>query len=146
MLLRLQEAGCDIVRVAVPDEEAAKALSQIREAIGIPLVADIHFNYRLALMAIERGVDALRINPGNIGKPERVEAVVRAAMEREIPIRIGVPPTEMVTVRTPLSDHASHPSATTQVVKTGNCLNERCESGHLLSKTRPLPRVSIPAR
>ncbi len=89
-ILRLQEAGCDIVRVAVPDEEAARALSQIREAIRIPLIADIHFNYRLALTSIESGVDGLRINPGNIGKPERVEAVVRAAMERGIPIRIGV--------------------------------------------------------
>jgi (E)-4-hydroxy-3-methylbut-2-enyl-diphosphate synthase len=89
-ILRLQEAGCDIVRVAVPDEEAARALSGIIEAIRIPLIADIHFNYHLALMSVEAGVDALRINPGNIGKPERVEAVVRAAREREIPIRIGV--------------------------------------------------------
>lgn len=89
-ILRLQEAGCDIVRVAVPDETAALALSEIKEAIRIPLVADIHFNYRLALRAIESGADALRINPGNIGKPERVEAVVHAARARGIPIRIGV--------------------------------------------------------
>ncbi len=89
-ILRLQEAGCDLIRVAVPDEKAARALSKIKEAILIPLIADIHFDYRLALKAIESGVDGLRINPGNIGKPERVEAVVRAAMAREIPIRIGV--------------------------------------------------------
>jgi (E)-4-hydroxy-3-methylbut-2-enyl-diphosphate synthase len=89
-ILRLQAAGCDIIRVAVPDEEAAHALAPIKEAIQIPLVADIHFNYRLALQAIASGADALRINPGNIGTPDRVEAVVRAAREKEIPIRIGV--------------------------------------------------------
>ena len=89
-ILRLQEAGCDIIRVAVPDDQAAQAISRIKEMIRIPLVADIHFNYKLALEALEAGADGLRINPGNIGKPERVEAVVRAAKEREIPIRIGV--------------------------------------------------------
>jgi (E)-4-hydroxy-3-methylbut-2-enyl-diphosphate synthase len=89
-ILRLQEAGCDIIRVAVPDDQAAQAISHIKEMIRIPLVADIHFNYKLALEALEAGADGLRINPGNIGKPKRVEAVVRAAKEREIPIRIGV--------------------------------------------------------
>jgi len=89
-ILRLQEAGCDIIRVAVPDDQAAQAISHIKEMIRIPLVADIHFNYNLALEALEAGADGLRINPGNIGKPKRVEAVVRAAKEREIPIRIGV--------------------------------------------------------
>jgi (E)-4-hydroxy-3-methylbut-2-enyl-diphosphate synthase len=87
---RLEEAGCEIVRVAVPDQAAAKALAQIKRQIAIPLVADIHFDYRLALAAVEAGVDKLRINPGNIGSQERIEAVVRAASERNIPIRIGV--------------------------------------------------------
>ncbi|MEN6370616.1 MAG: flavodoxin-dependent (E)-4-hydroxy-3-methylbut-2-enyl-diphosphate synthase [Armatimonadota bacterium] len=86
---RLEDAGCDIVRVAVPDKEAASALSEIKKGIEIPLVADIHFDYRLALMALEAGVDKLRINPGNIGSRERVEAVARAAKERGVPIRIG---------------------------------------------------------
>jgi len=87
---RLQQAGCEIVRVAVPDEAAAKALAEIKQQIAIPLVADIHFDYRLALSAVEAGVDKLRINPGNIGSRERIEAVVKAASERKIPIRIGV--------------------------------------------------------
>lgn len=89
-IIRLQEAGCDLVRVAVPDQDAARSLSKIKEAIRIPLIADIHFDYRLALEAIEQGADALRINPGNIGEPDRVEAIVRAAKTRGIPIRIGV--------------------------------------------------------
>ena len=87
---RLTRAGCEIVRVAVPDEAASKALSEIKSQISIPLVADIHFNHRLALEAIARGVDKLRINPGNIGARARVEAVARAAQDRGIPIRIGV--------------------------------------------------------
>lgn len=87
---RLEEAGCQIVRVAVPDERAANAISEIKKRIHIPLVADIHFDYRLALKAIEGGVDKIRINPGNIGRREKVEAVVNAAKERGIPIRIGV--------------------------------------------------------
>lgn len=87
---RLEERGCEIVRVAVPDEEAAAQLSRIKKAIRIPLIADIHFDHRLALKAIEAGVDGLRINPGNIGGPDRVKKVVKAAQERQIPIRIGV--------------------------------------------------------
>jgi (E)-4-hydroxy-3-methylbut-2-enyl-diphosphate synthase len=87
---RLEEAGCQIVRVAVPDERAALAISEIKSQIEIPLVADIHFDYKLALLAIEGGVDAIRINPGNIGKRERIEAVVNACKEANIPIRIGV--------------------------------------------------------
>jgi (E)-4-hydroxy-3-methylbut-2-enyl-diphosphate synthase len=87
---RLERAGCDIVRVAVPDMEAARNLASIRRAISIPLVADIHFNYRLALEALRQGVDGLRINPGNIGGADRVKAVVEAARERKVPIRIGV--------------------------------------------------------
>lgn len=87
---RLEEAGCQIVRVACPDDRAANAISEIKKRINIPLVADIHFDYRLALKAIEGGVDKIRINPGNIGKREKVEEVVKAAKERGIPIRIGV--------------------------------------------------------
>ncbi len=89
-ILRLEKAGCDIVRVAVPDEESARAISQIKKRIHIPLVADIHFDYKLALLAIEAGVDKLRINPGNIGSEDRVKAVVEKAKEANIPIRIGV--------------------------------------------------------
>ena len=86
----LQNAGCDIVRVAVPDMEAAKNLGNIIKEISIPLVADIHFDYKLALEAIEQGISALRLNPGNIGGEEKVRAVVKAAKEAHIPIRIGV--------------------------------------------------------
>ena len=87
---KLEEAGCEIVRVAVPNEEAARAIEKIASRIHIPLVADIHFDYRLALMAIENGVNKLRINPGNIGSRERVEIVVEKAKKYRIPIRIGV--------------------------------------------------------
>ncbi|MBM3925150.1 MAG: flavodoxin-dependent (E)-4-hydroxy-3-methylbut-2-enyl-diphosphate synthase [SAR202 cluster bacterium] len=86
----LEEVGCDIIRCAVPDMEAAKALAEIKKQIKIPLVADIHFHYQLALEALRSGVDALRLNPGNIRDPERVKEVVRAAKERQVPIRIGV--------------------------------------------------------
>lgn len=87
---RLEEAGCQLVRVACPDERAANAIPEIKKRINIPLVVDIHFDYRLALKAIEGGADKIRINPGNIGCREKVEAVVKAAKERGIPIRIGV--------------------------------------------------------
>lgn len=86
----LEAAGCDIIRCAVPTMEAALALKEIKKQIAIPLVADIHFDYRLALAAIENGADKIRINPGNIGSEERVRAVVEAAKERNIPIRVGV--------------------------------------------------------
>ena len=86
----LQNAGCDIVRVAVPDMEAAQNLGNIIKEINIPLVADIHFDYKLALEAIKQGISALRLNPGNIGGEEKVRAVVKAAKEAHIPIRIGV--------------------------------------------------------
>jgi (E)-4-hydroxy-3-methylbut-2-enyl-diphosphate synthase len=86
----LTAAGCDIIRCAVPTMEAAQALRQIRKQIGIPLVADIHFDYRLALAAIENGADKIRINPGNIGSPDRVRAVTEAAAAAGIPIRVGV--------------------------------------------------------
>ncbi|MBR4721334.1 MAG: flavodoxin-dependent (E)-4-hydroxy-3-methylbut-2-enyl-diphosphate synthase [Clostridia bacterium] len=87
---RLKKAGCEIVRVAVPDMEAAKAVSEIKKRIEIPLVCDIHFDYRLALECIKGGADKIRINPGNIGDTERVKAVAYACGERGIPIRIGV--------------------------------------------------------
>jgi len=87
---RLESAGCEIIRIAVPDAEAADKLPEIRERTSMPLIADIHFDYRLALKAMESGIDGLRINPGNIGSRERVERVVGAAKERGIPIRIGV--------------------------------------------------------
>ena len=87
---RLEAAGCEIIRCAVPTMEAAAALSEIKKQISIPLVADIHFDYRLAIAAIEHGADKIRINPGNIGSKERLKAVVDAAKERNIPIRVGV--------------------------------------------------------
>ena len=89
-ILRLEQAGCEIVRVAVPTEEAARAIPSIKEAIHIPLVADIHFDYRLALLCVDGGVDKIRINPGNIGSKDRVRAVADACRERNIPIRVGV--------------------------------------------------------
>ena len=89
-ILQLERAGCQIIRSTVPDMEAAKALKEIKKQIHIPLVADIHFDYRLAVAAIENGADKIRINPGNIGSRERVKAVVDAAKARRIPIRIGV--------------------------------------------------------
>nr|WP_300297826.1 flavodoxin-dependent (E)-4-hydroxy-3-methylbut-2-enyl-diphosphate synthase [Anaerosolibacter sp.] len=89
-ILRLEEAGCEIVRIAILDEEAANAIKRIKSQIHIPLVADIHFDYRLALLAIENGIDKLRLNPGNIGDIDRVRKVVEQAKRRNIPIRIGV--------------------------------------------------------
>lgn len=86
----LSEAGCDIVRFAVPDEESAKAVYEIKSKTRVPLVADIHFDYRLALMCIERGIDKVRINPGNIGGEERAKEVLLAAKRAKIPIRVGV--------------------------------------------------------
>ena len=89
-ILELENAGCEIVRVAVPDMESAQAIAQIKRNIHIPLVADIHFDYRLALKCMENGIDKIRINPGNIGSAERVREVARMAKEKQIPIRIGV--------------------------------------------------------
>ncbi|MBW1744561.1 MAG: flavodoxin-dependent (E)-4-hydroxy-3-methylbut-2-enyl-diphosphate synthase, partial [Deltaproteobacteria bacterium] len=87
---RLEEVGCELVRVAVPDQPAAEAVSSIKKRISIPLIADIHFDYRLAIAAVEAGADALRINPGNIGAAKKVKAVAQAAKARGIPIRVGV--------------------------------------------------------
>lgn len=89
-ILRLEDAGCEIIRCTVPSLEAAQALARIKKQIHIPLVADIHFDYKMAIAAIENGADKIRINPGNIGGPEKVHAVVAAAKERNIPIRVGV--------------------------------------------------------
>jgi (E)-4-hydroxy-3-methylbut-2-enyl-diphosphate synthase len=87
---RLEKAGCEIIRVAVPDMAAAKALGEIKRKINLPLVADIHFSHQLALEAIRQGIDKLRINPGNIGSPEKIAQVVKACRKKKIPIRIGV--------------------------------------------------------
>lgn len=87
---RLEEAGCEIVRCTVPDLDSAKALAQIKKEISIPLVADIHFDYKMAIAAMENGADKIRINPGNIGSRDKVAEVVRVAKERNIPIRVGV--------------------------------------------------------
>lgn len=87
---RLSDAGCDIIRCSVPDMEAAEALTEIKKQVKLPVVADIHFDYRLAIAAMEHGADKIRINPGNIGSKDRVKAVVDTAKERGIPIRVGV--------------------------------------------------------
>jgi len=87
---KLEKAGCQIVRLAVPDQAAARSLKQIRQGTKMPLVADIHFDHRLALLALEAGVDKLRINPGNIGSKDKIKQVVKAAAQRGVPIRIGV--------------------------------------------------------
>lgn len=89
-ILRLEAAGCEIIRSTVPTIEAAKAIGEIKKRIHIPIVADIHFDYKMAIAAIENGADKIRINPGNIGGRDKVEAVVSAARERDIPIRVGV--------------------------------------------------------
>ena len=89
-ILALERAGCEIVRCTVPDKNAAAAIAKIKKRIHIPLVADIHFDYRMAIMAMENGADKIRINPGNIGSTDRVKAVVDVAKERGIPIRVGV--------------------------------------------------------
>lgn len=89
-ILELEQSGCDIIRVAVPSMEAAEAISEIKKHIHIPLVADIHFDYRLAIAAMENGADKIRINPGNIGAMDKIKAVVDVAKERDIPIRVGV--------------------------------------------------------
>ena len=105
---RLEEAGCEIIRCAVPDEEAADAILKIKKQINIPLVADIHFDYKLALKCMENGVDKIRINPGNIGSVERVRAVVDMAKDKGVPIRIGV---NGGSLEKDLLEKYSHPTA-----------------------------------
>ena len=85
----LEAAGCEIIRIAIPDQAAAEAVDRIKEQISIPLIADIHFNYKYALACAERGIDAIRINPGNIGGEEKVKAVADICRQKSIPIRIG---------------------------------------------------------
>ena len=89
-ITQLADAGCEIVRLAVPDDKAAAALPAICEQSPVPLIADIHFDHRLALAALDAGIDGLRINPGNIGNESKIDTVVRAAMDKGAPIRIGV--------------------------------------------------------
>ena len=105
----LQAAGCEIIRLAIPDQEAACAISSIKAAVQIPVVADIHFDYRLALEVISRGVDALRLNPGNIKDHEQVRAVVQAAKAKKIPIRIGVNAGSLDSAM--LAKHGGHATA-----------------------------------
>ena len=89
-ILTLEAAGCEIIRCTVPTIEAARAVKEIKKQIHIPLVADIHFDYKMAIAAMENGADKIRINPGNIGGKEKIKAVVDTAKERNIPIRVGV--------------------------------------------------------
>jgi (E)-4-hydroxy-3-methylbut-2-enyl-diphosphate synthase len=105
---QLEECGCQLVRVAVPDQEAAQALPAIKRGINIPLIADIHFDYRLALLALKGGVDGLRINPGNIRNREHIKKVVLGAKERKVPIRIGVNAGSLPTTKgsgKPIAEH-----------------------------------------
>jgi len=97
----LEDCDCELVRLAVPDMEAAEAISPIKKGVSIPVIADIHFDYRLALMALEAGVDGLRLNPGNIGEPEKIKKVASAARERGVPIRIGVNAGSLPTPKNP---------------------------------------------
>lgn len=106
---QLEDAGCEIVRISVPDREAADAFKEIRKKIDLPLVADIHFDYRLAIAAIEGGADKIRINPGNIGGEENVRAVIEAAKRRRIPVRIGV--NSGSVEGDILASHGGHPTA-----------------------------------
>jgi len=87
---RLEEAGCEVVRIAVPEAEAAEAAGEIKKQVKLPIVADVHYDHRLALMVMERGIDCIRINPGNIGSRQKVERVVKMAKERKVPMRVGV--------------------------------------------------------
>jgi (E)-4-hydroxy-3-methylbut-2-enyl-diphosphate synthase len=106
----LTECGCEIVRVAVPDSEAAQAISTIKKNISIPVIADIHFDYRLALEALKAGADGLRLNPGNIGDPEQVAKIVLAAKQRRIPIRIGINAGSLPPASKPCTSISEHMS------------------------------------
>jgi len=102
----LEDCGCELVRVAVPDSQAAQAIEAIKKDISLPLIADIHFDYRLALAALKAGADGLRLNPGNIGEPEKVKAVAQAAKERNVPIRIGLNAGSLPKTANPVSTTA----------------------------------------
>ncbi|MCD6358880.1 MAG: flavodoxin-dependent (E)-4-hydroxy-3-methylbut-2-enyl-diphosphate synthase [Dehalococcoidia bacterium] len=106
-ICELQEYGCELIRIAIPDMEAAQAVSEIKKGVNVPVIADIHFDYRLALATLKNGIDALRLNPGNIGNKAEIKAVVKAAHERGIPIRIGVntgsmPKNSIASTKTPI--------------------------------------------
>jgi len=109
---KLEEAGCELIRVAVPDMTSAKIISELKEKISIPLIADIHFNYKLALESIKQGVDGLRLNPGNIGSRDRVEKVVKKAKKFKIPIRVGV---NSGSIEKRLLNKYGHPTAEAMV-------------------------------
>jgi len=115
-ILELEKAGCEIVRVAVPDMESAEAIEKIKSRISIPLVADIHFDYRLAIAAMERGVDKIRLNPGNIGSEDRVRSVVECARKKGVPIRIGV---NSGSIEKEILEKYSHPTASGMVESAG---------------------------
>lgn len=104
----LTDCGCEIVRLAVPDTEAAQAISAIKQSISIPIIADIHFDYRLALAALKAGADGLRLNPGNIHDPEQITRVVHAAKERQVPIRIGINAGSLPPASKPYHSMAEH--------------------------------------
>jgi len=123
---KLTAAGCQIVRVSVIDEAAARALAEIRQQITIPLVADIHFDYRLALMAIDAGVDKIRINPGNIGHSSRVKEVLKAAQAAKIPIRIGV---NSGSLEKDLLQQSAHPTAEAMVASAAKHIELCRENG-----------------
>lgn len=109
----LAAAGCDIVRLAIPDMAAAQAVDRIKQFVTVPLIADIHFDYRLALSCLERGIDGLRLNPGNIGQEEHVKKVVKEAQKKRIPIRIGVNAGSLD--KTLLAKHGGHPTPAAMV-------------------------------
>ena len=117
-ILRLEDCGCEIIRVAVPDMEAANAISDVKRRIHIPLIADIHFDHRLALKSLEAGVDGLRLNPGNIRDQEHIAAVVRSAKERDVPIRVGVNAGSLPPKDNPMASHVlgNYPADTTNTV------------------------------
>lgn len=128
---QLARAGCEIIRLAVPDEEAARALGKIRREVATPLVADIHFNYRLALIAMEEGMDGIRINPGNIGGAERIAEIARAAAARKIPIRVGV--NSGSVEQSILKDHGG-PTPEALAESAITCVKRIEDAGHNLIK------------
>lgn len=128
---RLARAGCEIVRVAVPDEKAARAIGKIKKKIALPLVADIHFNHRLALIAMDEGADGIRINPGNIGGVKRIAEVARAAAAGRIPIRVGV---NAGSVERELLKKYGGPAPAALAASALNCVKRIEDAGHRLIK------------